>query len=916
MIKSSPWFSAHTHSKFSVLDAIASVPDLVEKVAKMGQPALCLTDHGNMSGTIQLYKAGKTYGIQVFPGLEGYLCADPITDDKDNGKLKRYHIGLLSLDYEGYRNLTALSSLSHTRPRFNRFPRFDLNDLAALSSQKGSGDGIALTTGCFFGLVQQTLVTKGEKAAERIVEMYARWFPNTFVELQNHYIDHTEQATEEDPWTSRFDNDEQISDVLFGIAQRVGLPVLVTQDSHYLDSKEKVAHNLMKRMVYKGGSTSEFPGDSFHLATAEWMSEHHPSAHWEEALSGSETLLDLHDLALPALDKYTVQVPTTKRNPQRWLERECKKALTEFLADGRLTKSRLVCEKRLDHELEIIGFLGRAGYFTIWAEFMDFCKQEKIFVEARGSSNGSIVCYLLEITQADPLRWDTLFERFISKDRIKPPDIDMDIEDVRRPEAVAWLEKRFQIEQIATYGQLGAREEDDKGAILVTYNSYLRYKLGNDKFIPKYGRGLQAIEDVKKVSTSDHFGLRLLSKSQVFKSYGVHPSGLLISGDDQKIPDYVPTMLVASSNTRVSQFTQDDVEELGFLKLDILGQRTLTVMRRCQEMIGKANPRDFTWIPMDDKETCASLSKSQPESGIFQFEGYSMAKGARSLKIRNTNDCIIAGALFRPACMESGITDLYLERRFDRDARNNVVHPHPVFAEVLKPTYGVVLFQEQVLQIMRKLGMDIAGINSFFKIIKDSGKGATGRNVKRAADVHKTWAALCKKNGITDVEGAWKYIEGYTQYGFNKAHATGYGIRSYRCGYLKTHYPLEFMSALLECNAGKVKEPSYIAEARRIRIRILPPDINISGAKWTIDRKKGAIRKGLSSIKGIGDTAAIDIEAQAPYTDIDDFIGRTGSRTTSGSPRYLKDGEWTGNLEKLKEAGALASIGIGKSDYE
>jgi len=266
--------------------------------------------------------------------------------------------------------------------------------------------------------------------------------------------------------------------------------------------------------------------------------------------------------------------------------------------------------------------------------------------------------------------------------------------------------------------------------------------------------------------------------------------------------------------------------------------------------------------------------------------------------------------------MESGMTDLYLERRFNKEARDDIKHPHPAFESVLKSTYGVVLFQEQVLQIMRKLGMDIAGINAFFKIIKDSGKGATGRNVKRAAEVHKTWAALCKKNGITDVEGAWKYIEGYTQYGFNKAHAAGYGIRSYRCAYLKTHYPLEFMAAVLESNAGKAKEPQYITEARRIGIRILPPDINVSGAKWTIDHKKGAIRKGLSSIKGIGDTAAIDIFENAPYDTVEELIEKTGARTCSGAPRYLKDGEWSGNLEKLKEAGALMSVGFGRSDYE
>lgn len=915
MRESSPWFSAHTHSQFSVIDATANVSALVEKAAKMGQPAIALTDHGNLSGAVQLYKAGNKFGMQVFPGMEGYLTTEPITGVKGE-KLDRFHVGLLALNYEGYKNLCTLSSLSHTRPRFNRFPRFDLNDLAHLSTIDRANEGIALTTGCFFGLVQQTLVNQGERAAQRVIEMYAKWFPNTFVEIQHHNIDHSEQATVEKPWTSSLTTDDDIVECLYRLAMKIGLPVIATQDSHYLDSKENVAHNLMKKMVYKGGVENEFPGDSFHLASAEWVGEHYGDKIWGEAEEGAEELLNLHDLELPALDKYKTQTPSTKKNPQQWLEQETYKALYSFDAKGLLSRSLFTYTKQLKHELEIIKYLGRAGYFTIWAEFMEFCEDEAICVEARGSANGSLVCWLLGITQVDPILWGTLFERFLSKDRTGPPDIDMDIENVRRPEAVAWLEKRFQIQQIGTFSKLGEREEDDKGSILVTYNSYLRAKLGNDKFVPRYGRGLESIGEVKRISTADYRGLRLLAKSEVFKSYGVHPSGLLLSGDTQKIKDYIPTMLVASSNTNVTQFEQDDAEMFGYLKLDILGQRTLTIMRRCQEMIGIPNPREFTWIPLNDRDTCKILSKSQPDSGIFQFEGWSTAKGARLLKIKNTNDCILAGALFRPACMASGVTDLYLERRFDTEARANVTHPHPAFAEVLKPTYGLVIFQEQVLEIMRKLGMSIEGINAFFKIVKDSGKGATGRNVLRAKEVHKTWGDLCKKNGIKDIEGAWHYIEGYTQYGFNKAHATGYGIRSYRIAYLKAHHPLEFMAALLECNAGNTKEKAYITEARRIDIRILPPDVNISGKDWTIDRKKEAIRKGLSSIKGIGPAAAEDIANNRPYDTIEEMIEKCGSRTVTGAPAFLKSGTWSGNLSKLREAGALGSLGIGRSGYE
>jgi DNA polymerase III subunit alpha len=899
----SPWFHAHVHSEFSTLDAISSVDRLVEKAATLKQPAMALTDHGNMSGTVQLYKAGKKHGIQVFPGVEAYLCAEPITEDKEAGKLQRYHVGLLSLNFSGYQAIAALSSKSHTRPRFNRFPRFDLNDLAELAGN----EDIALMTGCVSGLVIQTLLTRGDDAAKRIVEMYARWFPHTFVEIQNHG----------NTWNSAYGEvtDEDISEELVSIAAEVGVPVVAAQDSHYRDSKERSAHNLMKRMVYGGEEgQNEFSGDSFHLASTQWVAEHHTEEAWDLALEGAQELLSLNKLSLPALDGFKAHIPSTKKNPRKFILNRVKKRLDELEKAGQLVKPRRFYEKRVTHEDGIIDFLGMYGYFCLWTEVVEFCEEELIAIEARGSANGSLICYLLGITTVDPLQWNLLFERFLSKDRKKPPDIDMDVEDVRRDELVEFLRQRFGVVQIGTYGALGSRDEDDKGSVLVSYNAYLRRKLGNNVFVPRFGRGIETIRDVQRINEEDYRGIRELSKSKVKRSYGVHAAGLLLNGDDQLIEDYVPTMLVASSGTIVTQFTMDDVEELGYIKKDILGQRTLTVMRRCQELIGRKNPRDFTWIPLDDKATVKTIREGVPENGIFQFEGYAMAKGARVLGVRSTNDCILAGALFRPACMASGMTDLYIERRKDPSKRKGIVHPHPAFDEVLKDTFGIVLFQEQVLNIMRKLGLDYEGINTFFKIVKDSGKGATARNIERLAEVEERWAEICEKNGIEDPDAAWTYIEGYTQYGFNKAHSTGYGLRSYRVAFLKTHHPLEYMTALLESWAGRQKEPVYVKEARRLGIRLLSPDVNISGPVWTLDRKKSAIRRGLSSIKGVGQSSAEQIAVNAPYEDIEELIAKNNARAVTGGKQFLKDGSYSGALDALRKAGALSSLGIGRDD--
>lgn len=910
----SNFFHAHAHSEFSCKDAIQRVPDMVERAVAWGQPAMALTDHGSMSGTVQLYQAGKQHGVQVFPGFEGYLV-----EDHTDKEAKRHHFGLLSTDLDSYRALAAFSSLSHTRPRFHQFPRHDLADLAELAGQK-SARNLVLLTGCYFGLVQQTLVEKGAPAARRVVEMYANWFPHTVVEIQNHSIDHP------DGWT-----DDDIVDELIDIADRVGLPVMATQDSHYLKPGDKVAHDTMKKMVYRNGEANEFPGDSFHFASTEWVQRHYTREQWDLVEEGAEFILDLHKLEMPALDSFKAFVPNMSKNPKQDLRDKAYAGLNKLQVYTEHTESKY--RDRLLYELGIINQLGYANYFLHVLDIVEFCKRNQIVIETRGSGNASLVCFCLGITQADPLQWGLAFERFMSLDRQKPPDIDLDVEDERRGEILEYIRNKYGAVTIGNYGSLGARDDDDKGSVLVSYNSYLRSLMSPAAFNLKFGKGIERIADIAAFNKRDYRGVRRLSKAAARKGYGTHASGLLLPGGHMKLEDYVPTMLVGSSNTTVTQFTMDDIEKLGYLKDDILGQRTLWVMARCQQLMGRANKADFSWIPLDDAETCSFLSKGIVSNAVFQFEGYAMAKGAKTMGIKNTRDCILAASLFRPACMESGVTDLYLKRRANRALRSNIRYPHPAFEQALKSTYGCVLFQEQVLQIMRGLGLDYAGINTFFRIVKDSGKGATARNQERAAEVKKTWADICGKNGITDVDGAWHYIEGYVKYGFNQAHATGYGIRSYRCAYLKTHYPLEFMTAALESVAGKNTKPDkevlYTQEARRIGLRILPPDINVSGPKWTMDTKRGAITKGIGSVKGVSTAKAAELVARRPrggWQDARELAEAFPPAVLSGRQQYLdlmdgktkRDGTprggWIGTMKALKEAGALESLGVGRED--
>jgi DNA polymerase III subunit alpha len=906
----------HAHSHFSTTDALQNVGDMVARAKVWGQPAMALTDHGNMSGTVQLYKAGKQHGVQVFPGFEGYLVEDV------NGKSEdRYHFGLLATDLSSFRALIGFNSLSHTRPRFNRFARHDLSDMANLAGDRASS-GVVLLTGCYFGLVQQTLVTKGSEAAQRVVEMYASWFPNTVVEVQNHYIDHP------DKWT-----DHDIVNALIDIAEKVGLPVVATQDSHYLKLDDKAAHSTMKRMVYRQGDVNEFPGDSFHFASTEWVESHYTPRQWKLSEEGHAHVLSLHNLELPALDRYRPFVPRMAKNPVKVLGKKVYSSTVWSLLDTSGNKEGKYRD-RLEYELSIINKLGYADYFLHVLDLVEFCNKREIVIEARGSANASLVCFLLGITQIDPLEWGLTFERFLSLDRQKPPDIDIDIEDERRGELVEYIRNKYGAISIGNYSVLGARDEDDKGSILVSYNAYMRSKMSPAQFNSRFGKGIETIAEIRDINRKDYEGVRRLAKMTPHRSHGVHAAGLLLPGAELKLADYVPTMLVPSSDTVVSQYTMDDVEQVGYLKDDVLGQRTLWVMARCQELMGVEDKADFSWIPYDDAATCTALSEGRVNNAVFQFEGYTMAKGARDMGIKNTMDCVLSVALFRPSGTDSGVTELYLKRRKNRMLRSNLRYPHPAFKEALESTYGCVVFQEQVLQIMRSLGLDYAGINTFFKIVKDSGKGATARNKERAAEVKKQWADICKRNDIKDTEGAWHYIEGYVKYGFNRAHATGYGVRSYRCAYLKTHYPLEFMTAVLESVAGKStgkvdKEAIYVRETRRIGIRILPPDVNVSGARWTMDTERDAITKGLSSVQGVSTAKAAAIVAQRPeggWQSVRELAESLPASVLTGRNQYLEmadkktfrdgrpKGSWTGVMKALKEAGALESLGVGQDD--
>ncbi|NBO53547.1 MAG: DNA polymerase III subunit alpha, partial [Actinobacteria bacterium] len=792
---------------------MADIATLVEKAKEEGQPALALTDHGNMSGAFQLYKACRKQGILPFVGLEAYVVYD-----RADKKTKRNHLSLIAYTTQGYQNLAKLSTLSNSRSNYHYKPLLDLNDLAQAHEQ-GALKGIVAMTGCYFGMIPQAVVGGEVAKAERVTQMLSGWFDKVFVEVQNHRTDHG------DGW-----NDDKLVAELFAMANRNGFATIASQDSHYCDRSDKDLHNMMRMIAYSADEKDlSYPGDSYHLASTQWVKSHFSEAVWKASESSCEWLLERHSLAIPPLDSYKYFIPSVAHNPHSQLKMLC-------LAKVHQVKQwNTLYQERLQYELEVIRKLGMADYFILVNDYVGWCQDKGYFVMARGSAAGSLVCWLLGFTQVDPLKWKLSFERFLSLDRIRPPDIDLDIEDVRRDEVIEYLQDRYEITQIGTYNRLSYDEETGRGGLFVQYMSAKRKILG-DQFARKMGR-IENLHELEEKYPKDAERLKLLGDMPLRRSAGAHAAGFVVSAPPHhRIEDWIPTMLIPSSDTLVTQMMMDDVEDAGFVKIDLLGLRSLTTLRRCLENVneslgGKKGQWVHTdWIPIDDERTFAFLRRGYSETGIFQLEGWTAAKGCREVSVKSVADLILVNALYRPATIDSGYVGQYLKNRKNPSA---VSYPSPIFKKHLEETLGVPCFQEQVLEILRDLGMPVIELNAFLKAVK--GKHAIGGHSAEADTVFNQNKAkfeqLCRAQNMDSrqIKQAWKLVEGFAAYGFNRSHATAYSLLGYQLAFLKTHHPLEFHSALLETTVGTTKEKQYEKETRRVGVKILPADVNHSG---------------------------------------------------------------------------------------
>ena len=880
------WWSAHTHSRYSANDALPSVQDIVSTAVSLGQKAVGLTDHGNMAGSVELYQACTRAGIKPFPGSELYFVPDIAQHRSDyadkNRKAQRYHLGVLAYTTRGYENLVHLSTTSHLQ-HFHK-PLVDYETLAQMA-EDGRTEGLAITTGCFFGYAAQNLIAQGEQHVERHLATLESWFPGSvYVELQNHRVDHGDGR-----------NDDWVADHLLGIADRMGLPCVVTQDSHYLTEEDRLDHDNLKRLVAWGDTPDDaiFPGDGFQHGSDRWIRDHHRDHRLDRGLEGLDDLLARHELRIPVLDSYSYAVPGVVAEPQMAMQKRCYEAVEDLPGVGPKSVDRY--RAQLTEECQVIRDAGMAGYMMLVAMVTDHMKEQGIVFQTRGSAAGSLVCYLLGITQVDPLAWDLRFERFLSRDRTKPPDIDLDVAHDRRDELIEWLDTKFAAHQIgswATYSMEKSEEGEDKGSLLRRYFSSAR-KSDNPP------------ENFTDIPPSDLKVLYQLSDRELFSGMGTNAAGVVITSTKDEFDKLVP-LAYMSRGGYVSQYNKDDVESLGLVKLDVLGSKTLTVLRKTMDNLDKPITALYD-IPLRDRQAF-NLIKTGRTDGIFQLEGGSSKFGCKRLKPSHIKDVIASMALFRPATMGSGGTDAFINRKHKEES---VPQRHPILTKATADTYGVVLYQEQVIDILRSLGMDAENLTKFLKAVK-----ASNKNIGAAGDVIRGYQSWIKQRcdeiemSEDDEQFLDQAIAGFAEYGFNRAHATVYGLTAYRCAWLAVHHGLQFHAALLAVAAGdKEKEPKYVSATRARGHRIRAADINASGSTYRVDPTSGSIRRGLQSVHGVGAKAAAVLAAHQPYTSIEDLIARTPSRPISGGKDFDGDPEsLNGILAKLYTAGALNSI--------
>ncbi len=880
----------HCHTQYSLLDGASDIDVMLKKAAANGMPAAAITDHGNMFGVFKFFSTAKKYKIKPILGCEVYVVEDRFQkkftrDVRD----KRYHQLLMAKNAKGYSNLMQIVSLGFIDGLYNDFPRVDKSLI------KQYAEGIIATSCCIGAEVPQAIIHKGEEEAEKILMEWREIFGDDYyIELQRHHIEDIDGTG----WSQ-----EAVNQVLVKLARKNDIKIIATNDSHYVNLADAKAHDILL-CLQTGKDISDpdrfkFANDQFFFKTQEEMKELFkdiPEA-IENTLEIAEKVQHLsleRDVLLPA---YTI--PESFATQDDYLE---------FLTyDG--AKRRwgdlipISIKERLDFELSVIRDMKFPGYFLIVQDFIGEAKRLGVAVgPGRGSASGSAVAYAIGITNVDPIKYNLLFERFLNPERVSMPDMDIDFDDVGRQKVIDYVIHKYgqsQVAQIITYGTMAAKSairdvarvlklplsESDKLAKLVPEVPKITLKTAYSD-VPE-------LKDIRENDTTLRGQTLQLAEELEgsIRNRGIHAAGVIIAPGD--IKNFVPVCKAKDSDLLVTQFDGKYIESAGMLKMDFLGLKTLTILNFAVQLIEKnyGTKLDLDEIPLDDSKTYELYQRGET-IGTFQFESEGMQKHLKDLKPDCFEDLIAMNALFRPGPME--YIPNYIKRKHGKET---VHYDLPEMEEYLKDTYGITVYQEQVMLLSQKLG-------GFSKARADDLRKAMGKKDKVKLDSLKPQfmeGAQQRGLDVQVLEKVWTDWEAFASYAFNKSHSTCYAYIAFHTAYLKAHYPAEFMAAVLSHNMNNVKDIYFFMnECRRMNIAILGPDINESDIKFAVN-KKGEIRYALSAIKGVGEAAVSGIiserEANGSFEDVFDFVKRVNLRAVNKK-----------NIEMLAQAGAFDSF--------
>ncbi len=874
----------HAHSHYSLLDGLGRIDQLIAQAKEYKMPALALTDHGVMYGAIEFYEKCREADIKPIVGVEFYLARRSHLDKTPKIDASPHHLTVLAKNETGYKNLIKLTTLAHLKGYYYK-PRVDKKLLKEYS------EGLMALSGCLAAEIPRAIANNlKEEGVKKIILEYQEIFDpgNFYLEIQSH---------------PEIPEQNKVDQTLIALSQKLNIPLVATNDIHYIKETDKEAHEVLLAVQTKkevdDTERLSFRGSDFSMLSSDEMAQRFKDT--PAAIDNSLKIAEQCELKLE-LDKTIMpdfELPPGHSEKILYLRFLCQNGFKKKYGEGNEKAS--AAKARLEYELMVIENTDFIDYFLIVQDFVNWAKSQGILVgPGRGSAAGSIVSYLLNITDIDPLKYNLLFERFLNPDRVAPPDIDLDFPDDRRAEVIEYIANKYghdHMAQIITFGVMKAR----LAVRDVTRALGLPYSLGDRlaKLIP-FGltleEALKTNKELKQIYETNAEAKRILEMSfqleGVVRHASMHAAGIVLSREP--LDNYAPLQFAPRGEQGIiTQYSMYDVEKIGLLKIDILGLANLTIIKNALRIIRKTKniELDPSTFPQDDPKTFEFLAKAET-TGVFQLESDGIKRHLKELRPSTFDDIVAMVALYRPGPME-WIPDYIASKH----GRKKITYLHPKLEPILKDTLGIAVYQEQVMQIAR----DIAG---FTLAEADILRKAVGKKIKKLLiEQRGKFIAGAQKQGVKKeiAEKLFSFIEPFARYGFNRAHATGYALIAFQTAYLKAHFPAEFMAALLTSEQNNLdKIAKAVSEAERMKIKVLPPDINESFPEFGVVGPY--IRFGLAAIKNVGfgvaEKIAEEKKENGPYKNVADFALRLTSAV-------INKKVW----ENLVSAGALDSLG-------